>query len=319
MPKDNRIFITLAVDMDRHPKFASLNDAQKWLIVKAIMHCREYLTDGRVALPAWRKMGTDRNRKAVLATGVCSEDAEQNCVIFHDYAQHNQTRAEVDAAKEKARSAGQKGGLRKAANAKRNTPKRPSSGLAAASDPLSENVAEIEIEEENSTYVPSAAYVSNADAHDEPPRREPTTEATGPAVPPDGWKLVRHATQGLSQPTRTALAIQASALLHAGVDPDDIATGLETWMARPDARLGLFRHLVDDAVKARRAPAATANSGTPLAYNDRKVLGWEEAAEAAKRSLGLIPGTNQTALPTGRGGDRPLLTILDADYVEEIA
>ncbi|WP_067496669.1 hypothetical protein [Nocardia ignorata] len=136
-------------------------------------------------------------------------------------------------------------------------------------------------------------------------------------MPPDGWKIVRNLTQGLSQPTRTALAIQAAAMLHAGVDATDITTGLETWMSRPDARIGLFRHLVDDAVKARRAPTAAANTGVPVAHHDRKTLGWEEAAEAAKRSLGLIPGDNQPALPAP--GDRPLLTILDSDYVQEIA
>ncbi|MFD6400707.1 hypothetical protein [Nocardia sp. NPDC060249] len=266
MPKDNRTYITLTVDMDRHPKFATLNGAQKWLIAKAIMHCREYLTDGRISMAVWRKMETDRNRKAVLATGVCSEDAEQNCVIFHDYAEHNQTRAEVDAAREKARSAGRKGGLRKAANAKQDSQEPSSGGLAPASDQLSENVAEVEVEEENTTYVPSAAYVSNAGEHDEQ-RAETAPEATGPKVPPDGWVIVRHATQGLSQPTRTELAIQAATMLHAGVNADDIAAGLETWMGRPDARMGLFRHLVDDAVKARRAPLAVA---APLAASDRK-------------------------------------------------
>ncbi|MFD3594390.1 hypothetical protein ACFWU5_16825 [Nocardia sp. NPDC058640] len=296
MPKDNRTFITLAVDMDRHPKFAALNDAQKWLIVKAIMHCREYLTDGQISLPVWKKMGTDRNRKAVLATGVCSVVAEQNCVIVHDYAEHNQTRAEVDAAKEKARSAGQKGGLSKAANAKRNPPPNPSEGLAPARHLLSENVAELEKEEENTTYVPSAAYVSNAGEY-ENGNPEPTVEATGPKVPPDGWKIVRQATHGLSQPTRTELALQAAAMLRAGVNADDILAGLETWMARPDARIGLFRHLVDDAVKTRRAPLAMA---TPLAASDRKARDQAAIFDEVRRKHAT---PNQS----------PLLQIVDAE------
>lgn len=37
MPKDKRIYINLAVDMDRNPKYINLTDGQKWLIVKAII------------------------------------------------------------------------------------------------------------------------------------------------------------------------------------------------------------------------------------------------------------------------------------------
>ncbi len=312
MPKDNRIFITLAVDMDRHPKFASLNDAQKWLIAKAIMHCREYLTDGQINMTVWRKLGTDRNRKAVLATGVCSEVPEQNCVIFHDYAEHNQTRAEVDAAKEKARSAGQKGGLRKAANARRNHDFDTHEGLAPASDqlqhPLSENVAEIEIEKERTTYVPAAAYVSNAS--DPENGGDASTDL-------DSWKLVQHTCRDLRGPTKTALRHEVDQLLRAGATHADITAGLADWMTRPKARPGLLGHLVDDATKARIAPTGAVNAGASMAHHDRKTLGWEEAAEAAKRSLGFIAGGDQPALPAG--GNRPLITILDSDYVEEIA
>lgn len=152
-------------------------------------------------------------------------------------------------------------------------------------------------EEKNTTYVPSAAHVSNADAHDEP-RAETPADATGPTVPPDGWAIVRHATQGLSQPTRTALAIQAAAMLHAGVDADDIAAGLETWMSRPDARLGLFRHLVDDAVKARRAPLAAAP--IPLTAGDRK----------AREQAAIFEDLKRRTAPT----QAPLLQIVDADH-----
>ncbi|MFC4128953.1 hypothetical protein [Nocardia rhizosphaerae] len=308
MPKDNRIFITLAVDMDRHPKFATLNDAQKFLIVRALMHCREYLTDGQIGMAVWRKMGTDRNRKAVLATGVCSEVPEQNCVIFHDYAEHNQTRAEVEAAKEKARSAGQKGGLRKAANAKRNAHQTPSEALAPARHPLSENVAEIEIEKERTTYVPAAAYESNAS--------EPENDGDA-NTDLDSWKLVQHTCRDLRGPTKTALRHEVDQLLRAGATHADITTGLQDWMTRPKARPGLLGHLVDDATKVRIAPTTT-SAGTHLSHHDRKTAGWDTALEDAKRSLGLVPtATNQAALPTS--SDRPLISLVDTDYIEDIA
>lgn len=261
MPKDNRIFITLAVDMDRHPKFATLNDAQKWLIVRAIMHSREYLTDGRISLPAWRKMGTNRNRKAVLATGVCSESAEQNCVIFHDYAQHNQTRAEVDAAKEKARSAGQKGGQAKAANARRNSPPHLSDGLAPARDSASGYVPEIEMEREVTTYFSSGPNVSSARERD--PMHQP-----GKQIDIDGWKIVRPLCGNLPQATKTALATHAAAMLHQGIPADDIRAGLEKWLTK-DLGPSQLPHLVSDIIRARQRPAP--GTSTELAGNDREV------------------------------------------------
>lgn len=261
MPKDNRIFITLAVDMDRHPKFAALNDAQKWLIAKAIMHCREYLTDGQISMTVWRKLGTDRNRKAVLATGVCSEVPEQNCVVFHDYAEHNQTRAEVEASKEKARSAGQKGGLRKAANHRRNREFDTQEPLAPASDPLegslSKNVPELEIEKEVTTYVASAAHVSNATAPENgSPAPALDLDKPGRSVPIDGWRLVRdHIPDEHPQPVRSELAIQAAALLHAGTPAGDVEAALGLWLAKPHLGPRALPSLVSEAIRDRTTPA----------------------------------------------------------------
>lgn len=289
MPKDNRTFITLAVDMDRHPKFAALNDAQKWLIAKAIMHCREYLTDGQISMAAWKKMGTDRNRKAVLATGVCSVVAEQNCVIVHDYAEHNQTRAEVDAAKEKARSAGKKGGEQKAANARRDAQFDASEGLAPARHLLSENVAELEIEKELTTYVPAAAYVSNASELEN--GGDTSTDL-------DSWKLVHQTCRDLRGPTKTALRHEVDILLRDGANHADITAGLAEWMTRPKARPGLLGHLVDDATKARLAPQVP--GGAPLAASDRKARDQAAIYEEVRR---------RNNIPT----QSPLIQIVDAE------
>ncbi len=181
MPSDNRPFITVAVDMDRNPKYAALNDAQKFLIIRAWLHCAEFLTDGLVSMPVWRKMGTDRNRKAILESGACSATVEQNGVVFHDYLEHQQSRADVMDRKQKARSSGQLGGHAKAANAKRGAAKPASDPLAHATNFPSESVPDLDIEEENYRYVPDLSYVSDAresaEALDEPSETEDHVEA----------------------------------------------------------------------------------------------------------------------------------------------
>lgn len=99
-------------------------------------------------------------------------------------------------------------------------------------------------------------------------------------------------------------------MLKQGIAPEDIAAGLEKWLARPDARVPLLPHLVSDVIRAKTAPAAT--RGQPIAHHDRKTLGWDEAAAAAKRSLGLIPGAAPNSLQPA-SLDRPLLEILCSD------
>ena len=148
--RDPRIFITLAVDMPDHPKFAALTKGQKWLIVEAIMYSRKYLTDGCIDMSIWRKMDTKRNRDAVEQTGVCytiPKESRQisdeiasdfftrtgnllptNCVYFPTYFDHQQSRAEVEEYLENKRSAGKKGGEAKAAS----TSQRPEEEVAPA-------------------------------------------------------------------------------------------------------------------------------------------------------------------------------------------
>lgn len=145
MPKDKRIFINLAVDMDRNPKYVNLTDGQKWLIVKAIMHCREYPNDGNLPLPVWIKMGTKRNRISVESCGAITIDEAKNVAKVHDYCEHNQTIAEIEKARESKITAGQKGGKARAANRAAQA-EELAEGLAAAKQNLKQNQAEIEIE-----------------------------------------------------------------------------------------------------------------------------------------------------------------------------
>ncbi len=160
MPKDKRIYINLAVDMDRNPKYINLTDGQKWLIVKAIMHCREYPNDGNLPLPVWVKMGTKRNRISVESCGAITIFESKNVAIVHDYAEHNQTIAEIEKSRNEKIAAGQKGGKARAAN-RAHANETQADGLAAAKQDLKQNQAEIEIEKEKEllTYVSSSPHL----------------------------------------------------------------------------------------------------------------------------------------------------------------
>ncbi|WP_280389496.1 hypothetical protein [Nocardia wallacei] len=284
MPRDARLYITVAVDMDRNPKYAALNDAQKFLIIRAWLHCREYLTDGVVSMPVWRKMGTDRNRKAVLASGACSVDAEQNGVVFHDYLEHQQSRADVEAAKEKARSAGKKGGLTKAANARREAGGSTSRALALARETPSGSVPEIEIDKEITTYVGSASNVSNARAFEpaDDDAIEAAVETPGPVVPIDGRRLVRSKVSFEHPPAvHTELSIQAAAMLKAGTTPETIEAALDLWLTKPHLGPKTLPSLVSEVIRGRTQRPNMPQSAYTLPKN---ATGDEiqAAAEAAK-------------------------------------
>ena len=174
MPKDKRIYITLAVDMDRNPKLADLTDGQKWLLVKAIMHCREFTTDGEVKLSVWTKMGTNRNRIAVESCGAITVDRSQKVAIVNDYSEHNQTRADIEKASEAKKTAGQKGGQARAANFG-NASSGQAAATADAKQPLKQKVAEVEVEKEVITNVitpgESTAETVTTDEAPEPRKR----------------------------------------------------------------------------------------------------------------------------------------------------
>lgn len=297
MPKDARPFITVAVDMDRNPKYAALNDAQKFLIIRAWLHCAEFLTDGVVSMPVWRKMGTDRNRKAILASGACSVDAEQNGVVFHDYLEHQQSRADVEAKRENARSAGKKGGQAKAANAKRATLKPATEPLATARDFPSGSVPDIDIDKERSTYVGSASNVSNArtaENRDDTDNIAAAIEAPGPVVPIDGRRLVR-AKISLEHPpaVHTELSIQAAAMLKAGTAPETIEAALDLWLTKPNLGPKTLPSLVSEIIRSRTRPAATPQGASTLSKNATGDEIRQAAAAAREQALAELRNDNQ--------------------------
>jgi hypothetical protein len=154
-----------------------------------------------------------------------------------------------------------------------------------------------------------------------PPRahtREATSQQTSDAIDTpgkkvdfDGWRLIKGKTDAFPQSTRTALAIEASAMLKQGIPADDIAAGLDRWLTK-DLGPSQLPHLVTDIIRAKTRPPAVPGAlgdRSQLSNHDRKTLGWAEAAAAAKRSLGIT--TNPAPIPSTN--DRPLLEILSSD------
>nr|WP_296764162.1 hypothetical protein [Rhodococcus sp. (in: high G+C Gram-positive bacteria)] len=144
MPKDNRTFITITVDMPRHPNYAELTKGQKFVLIEAWCHCREYKTDGFVSKVVWNGLATKRDRIAIESLKGVEVIESPPGIQFTDYLEHQQSKAEIDEAVEKARSAGRKGGLTRAENAR----KAQADAQAPAKQPLKQNPRVVQAEEE---------------------------------------------------------------------------------------------------------------------------------------------------------------------------
>lgn len=140
MAKDDRLYFKVTLDFPDHAKILPLSDAAFRCLIEAIAYCRKHLTDGFLA----RRYALARWAPEVLAE-LCTNDPVKPSLIeredgwhIHDYADMNETAAEVEARRERNRQAGKQGGLAKA--------KRDASKSLGTS--VSENVAETETEKE---------------------------------------------------------------------------------------------------------------------------------------------------------------------------
>lgn len=130
MPKDQRLYAKFTLDFPENQKIKPLSDAAFRCLVEATIWSREQKTDGllatRLALAKWgpevlEELSTNDPDKPSLVV------VEKGWLI-RDYADHQDTRDEIEARSARNKLNGQKGGQAKA--------NRP------ASESLSENVAE---------------------------------------------------------------------------------------------------------------------------------------------------------------------------------
>lgn len=140
MTKDQRLFAKFALDFPDSRKILPLSDSAFRCLVEAIIWSRKEESDGwlarRLAVAKWSL--TDLHE-------LSTNDAENPSLIEHEegwqihgFADLQDTKAEIDARRERNRIAGRKGGLANGKRSAKRSAKRP------ASQTLSENEAETE-------------------------------------------------------------------------------------------------------------------------------------------------------------------------------
>lgn len=143
MAKDERIWARFVVDMPDNPKILPLSDAAFRCLIEATMYSRRLMTDGflasRLALAKW---GPEALQE------LCANDAEKPSLVeveggylIRDFAEHQETRAEIEKRRERLRANGRKGGLAKAKQVGKQPAKQKSSQPVAETE--TETVREV--------------------------------------------------------------------------------------------------------------------------------------------------------------------------------
>lgn len=145
-PKDDRLFIRITLDFFDSEKVFPLSPAAKLAFIEMIAWSARQHTDGRIrkrlALAKWTLEVVEELLDSDPERPLLAEDDTD--YFIHDYAEHQQTTADIEAVREARRAAGRKGGLAKAAAQKGVSSKK----VAKASKPLAKP-AEKENEKEN--------------------------------------------------------------------------------------------------------------------------------------------------------------------------
>lgn len=140
--KDPRLFIKVTLDFADSEKILPLSDAAFRALIEMIIWCRQREGNGwiarRLALAKWslevlHELSTNHDEFPSL---IESEEGWQ----IHDYAEIQETGADIEARRERNRLAGQKGGLAKGKRSAKRGAKR------TVSEVPSESLAEIEID-----------------------------------------------------------------------------------------------------------------------------------------------------------------------------
>lgn len=146
MSKDARLFAKFTLNFCDHPKIMILSDSAFRCLVSAVLWSREQQTDGFLA----RRLALAKWSLADLQELCANDDANPSLIereegwYIHDYAQQQETKAEIEARRERNRINGQKGGLAKGKRTAKRVAK-PAPGVPASKSG-SEKLAEKEEE-----------------------------------------------------------------------------------------------------------------------------------------------------------------------------
>jgi general stress protein YciG len=157
---DTRTYITVHDGMPDHPKVMPLSDTAFRLLVTGWCWCSRYLTDGVMPMEVWSRFGNKRGRDELVRTAHVHLTDDGQSVSFHDYLDHQRSRAQVEDLRKKRAEAGRKGGK---AGSKVEASASPSDPDVAKQNESIVRDIDIDIEEKLS---------SEADATDPEPHRE---------------------------------------------------------------------------------------------------------------------------------------------------
>lgn len=186
MPLDPRTYITVHDGMPDHPQIKALSDAGFRLLVSGWCWCSTYLTDGRMELDVWENFGKKSARDELVRRGRVHLVPGANFVEFHDYLQHQRSRAEVEDLRRKRVRAGSIGG-RSRASAQASA---QASATAFAEQELKQNPSKTQAELELEVVVVKKEedpYVSNANENVHNITEEPRSKA----YPVGVWKIAK--------------------------------------------------------------------------------------------------------------------------------
>ena len=135
MPKDSRLYANITHDFFESPKIMVLSDRAKLGLLEMILWSCRMQTDGVI---------DRRVASAKHLLDVCQElldndpetpslmELENGDFLIHDFTEHQTTRAEIEAIREKRRAAGRAGGLAKSKAHAAKSSKRLASAKASA-------------------------------------------------------------------------------------------------------------------------------------------------------------------------------------------
>lgn len=199
--KDKRLYGKFTLEFPEHPKIFPLSDAAFRALVEMTLYSRKMLSDGIIS---------KRLAHARWSLEVCQEllenDPENPSLeplddthyLLHDFAEHQSTKAEIEASREKKRAAGALGGKKKAARQRAKASKGLASAKAPAKQSASKRLAE---DKQTSSTTPSKIYpetetetdmftsneVNNCSSDDERGGSKPRNEY--PTAFEDWWHL----------------------------------------------------------------------------------------------------------------------------------
>lgn len=263
MPRDERVYITVHNGMPDHPKIAGLSDGAFRLLMKAWCWCSLNETDGRIRAAVWKKMGTPKARKELLAE---LADDHGDYIEMHDYLEHQRSAAEIEALRDKRRAAGSLGGKAKASAMAFAKASATASATADAKQSAKQNagksLAETELRDNSTTSLGSPTVPAGAVPQVVRVYVEACREAGVPAPEEAQARVERSGRSLLAQGYELAAVTNAARNAAAGGWTD-----LSTQMQRDASR------------------ASPATNGRPSTADQRFQAGLDLAAQLERKAL----------------------------------